>query len=206
MSCGNIGRLVITSLCTGLFLFSLGCMKGGRFDRRDPDLGAEAPPQAGKPASGDGIKLKGANLLAQSLFQTLGPNKDLKPGGEGGKDTHLFDNYSQNFGNTDGLRFGEIYPDSPSAGYFLALAIIADNAARICQTELGNATPSGPRSLCRCNTAEDARAMLDRAVPSAGFSQGANQDLVKKFQERCQADYIGAVSSLVSSLAFAVRQ
>lgn len=198
--------LVTASLSVALVLLFPGCMKDGRFDRRDPDLGAEQPAQGGKPTGGDGIKLKGANLLAQSLFQTLGPNKDLKPGGEGGKDTHLFDNYTQNFGNTDGLRFGEIYPDSPSAGYFLALAIIADNAARICQTELGNASPSGPKSLCRCSTADDARAMLDRAVPSAGFNQGSNQELVKKFQERCQADYIGAVSSLVSSLAFAVRQ
>lgn len=153
----------------------------------------------------DSLQLKGVSLLAQSLHSTLGPSKDVSDdsSGDPARKQSLFDVYASNFGSTQGLRFGEVFADSPSANYFLALSIVADNAARRCRIELLESKPDSP---CACDTPEKAKAMLRRAAPSVDFTSSAQSAIVEKFAQRCKDDYVGAVSSLVSSLAFALNR
>jgi hypothetical protein len=157
--------------------------------------------------SSDSIQLKGVSLLGQSLYATLGPEKDSIESGSGNqasKTTSLFEVYASNFGSTEGLRFGEIFADSPSANYFLGLTIVADNAARKCQVEV---LTKKAGSLCDCGSSvEKAREMLSRAVPHIDFHNPTRAELVDEFHKQCQSDYTGAVASLISSLGFAVRK
>ena len=149
-------------------------------------------------------QLKGVTLLSASLFKTLGSDKDKgNTRDRDGKSVSLFDTYVSNFGSTDGLRFGEIFADSPSANYFLALTILGDNAARKCQVEV---LTNAPNTLCKCASKDEAKAMLSRAMPSKDFTKPELQPILEEFQQRCAQDYIGAVSSLIASLAFAARE
>jgi hypothetical protein len=178
--------------------------KDKKDDRKNEPVAGTATPPAGQdpaapPASGDGavLKLKGTTLLAQALYSTLGSGKNINDNNE-----DLFDLYSQNLGKTEGLRFGEIYPDSPSASYLLALTIIADNAARRCQDEIA----TGKGNLCHCETGDQAKAMMARAFPFAGFDKGEHADVTARFAELCAKNYVAAVSAIISSVGFAAKQ
>lgn len=149
------------------------------------------------------LQLKGVNLLGQSLFATLGPRKDLSGLTDTeGEPLSLLEIYAGVFGHTKGLRFGKVFADGPSTAYFLALAILADNAAAKCQEEqwIGGASYAGP---CRCDTHDTAQAMLQRAIPFIDFE--GQQDLVTEFALGCHGDYRATVASLVASISFAVK-
>lgn len=148
--------------------------------------------------STDGLRLKGVGLLAQSLYQTLGAKKNISAN-NGNED--LFATYSQNFGNSDGLRFGEVYADSPSTSYMLALAILAGNAAVRCEEEI----TQGTGTQCQCNTTQSGSSMLRRAFPKIDFNDQSRAGLVEHFVDTCKKDYRSAISSLISSIGFAAR-
>lgn len=185
-----------TTLLLGLLVLATAC---GREKTRDED----DDNQADAVAQPDGpLQLKGTGLLAQSLYNTLGPGKDLSDRtDEEGRRISMFDLYGSNFGMTDGLRFGEIYPDSPSTAYLLSLAIVAQNAARLCSEELYNRQ----LTLCKCDTQEDAFAMLTRAFPYVDFTAEPNAPLVTEFQDKCSKSYVKAISTMLASLAFALK-
>jgi hypothetical protein len=150
--------------------------------------------------NGTEIRLKGTALLSQALSQTLGPQKDINVN-DG--DEHLLETYSNNFGNTNGLSFGEIYADVKSSnlkmtGYMMALNIIAYNAALRCASEKN-------AGLCQCDTEETAAAMLGRAIPYRGFCSDENDNYVEDFAALCKENGINAISALISSTAFAIR-
>lgn len=189
----NLQRLMILLLMTSA---ATQCVKKSKKDSTEEPIGNRTTGESG-------VRLKGVALLYQSLYRTLGPNKEKLPPKNGARTSeNIFDTYAGNFGNTDGLRFGEIYPDSPSASYFLALSIMADNAAKVCQEELLGSPSTSP---CKCDTMDSAKALLARALPSTNLSDERGTHLTKQFHERCKADYPAAISALLSSLAFAVK-
>ncbi len=150
----------------------------------------------------ENIQLKGTSLLAQSLYMTLGPSKDMS--GEvddEGKELSIFDVYGENFGQTDGLRFGEIFADSPSTSYLMALAILGHNAAQRCMEEIAY----GELTLCQCDTTADAQEMIMRALPFVDAADAGMEEMASEFAKQCRTDYVGAISTLIASLAFAAR-
>lgn len=147
--------------------------------------------------NGDVLQLKSADLLRQSIYQTLGRGKTLKVS-ERGLTSDITDEFSGNFGGTSGLRFGEIYADSPSTSYLLALAVVADHAANRCVEDKSEV-------LCQCDTEESAQKMLNRALPFFDTSLPESQAIVKTFRDACLADQTAALTSLLGSLAFAAR-
>ena len=71
-----------------------------------------------------------------------------------------------------------------------------------CQLEI----EQNPKTLCRCQSKEEATAMVSRAFPAMDLIHGDGMSLVTEFEENCTKDYQAAIVSMVSSLAFAVRK
>ena len=159
--------------------------------------GKEPTPEGG----GTTLRLKGTSLLAQSLQRTLGERKDLARD-EKKREESVLVSYAANFGTSAGLTIGEIYADGPSTAYLQALGILAVTAADRCAEELDKKLPT---SLCRCDTPELARAMLDRAFPEKNWSLPEQARLATSFHEACAKDAKGAISALVGSLGFAKK-
>jgi len=186
-------------------LAGCGEIKDDRHGRATQDANASAPPSKDTTVlpmtPPTGVRLKGAGLLAQSLYRTIGPGKDKAVGDGSTPEENLLATYRQNFGDTEGLRFGEVYADSPSTSYLLALATVGANAASRCQEELAQAGDS----LCRCDTMDAARALLGRAFPALDLNAPSAVQLTQKFQQACASDNRGAIASLISSIGFASR-
>ncbi len=195
-----------------ILLSATGCISGsGKDDRRTRGTGvdgpaANSPAKGGEDDEGDGsatdrstLHLKNGDLLAQSLFRTLGRGKSQAV--DTGRD--LFDTYRQNFGGTRDLRLGEIHADSPSVGYVLALGILADNAAKVCAAQTAAKNPEA--AACGCADHETALAMMERAMPFADFEGPAQAEVVDAFAAACEKDAASAIFSLISSLSFAAK-
>lgn len=180
-------------------------------DNQDPtsvteDTGRGNPYQASQPH----FQLKGAFLLSQSVGSSFGQGRDfITPSQRQGVENPLrafqkiscFEWYSTNFGSETGLRFGEIYADSPSSSYFMALAICSQAVASSC---LEDSQIAG--SMCYCKTKESALAMLRRAVPFFDFSQGSGQVYVELVTQSCQKDPRRAIAAIMNSIAFVLRR
>ncbi len=169
--------------------------------------GGSGPGEAAADSSADGsaakeLKLKSTDILAQSIFAALGPGKTLKKSdGAGTRD--LMADFSRNFGGTTSLRLGEVYADSPSVAYILALGIVGTNAGAVCKDQLAKKDPEGDK--CRCDDAPSANAMISRALPFLDMDTDDSRGLVDELTAQCLKDPAAAVSSLISSLAFAAR-
>jgi len=192
----------LAGIISGIFLLGCGGVKtgkrGGGGDSDDADQVA-----CGDLASDESptfIRLKGTSLLAQSLEYALGPGKDINiNSGE----ERLLETYSSNFGNTQGLSFGEIYSDIKSAdikmtGYMMGLNIVAYNAALRCAS-------SPDEEKCLCGSEESAAMMLRRAAPYMQFCESQDDAYVTDFAALCAEDSISAITALFSSTAFAMR-
>ena len=193
---------------SALVLIGCGSPKTGSKGSGDADLTEELAGDQNAEQLGCGeqshdnsaptFRLKGTSLLLSSLNYTLGAGKDRDINN---METSIFTRYGGQFGSTDGLSFGETYSDLKSetlkmTGYMMALNIVARNAALLCSSEDGAAD-------CQCDTEATSSAMLARAIPYRGFCPG--DEYVTEFAKLCQADNVGAITALVSSTAFALR-
>jgi hypothetical protein len=193
-------------LMIGLIGVWVGCNKTQSIDKRpspngeqEPDLAKDGGPKVNP--NQKFIQLKSGSMLAQSIFRTLGRGKTLRNQDLGKVD--LMDEYKQNLGGTSNLRIGEIYADSPSASYMLALSIVANNAAKVCTEDTANYSQDA--SLCDCSDPATAEAMLKRALPYLSFEDEKVKTVSSAFALECAKDSYGAIASLISSLAFAAR-
>ncbi len=195
------------------FLFYLsGCEKNDEIDKRtinEKEKAAAQPdgtqkeniekPGGNTPAPEANIQLKSSDMIAQSIYSTLGRGKTLRNDGQ--TITDVTEEFKKNFGGTAGLRLSEIYADAPSTSYLLALTIVAELAARRCMEEIS----AGEGELCQCNTKENAESMLKRALPHLNFTDPALTGVSEQFTTTCATDPEGAITSLIGSLAFATR-
>jgi hypothetical protein len=208
----KLSGVLMRMLILALLFYLSGCEKNDDIDKRtknekekaaaQPDgTEKESPERPGgnPPAPGANIQLKSSDMIAQSIYSTLGRGKTLRTDGQ--STTDITEEFKKNFGGTAGLRLGEIYADAPSTSYLLALTIVAELAARRCMEEIN----AGNGELCQCNTEENAEAMLKRALPHLNFADPALTDVSDQFTTTCASDPEGAITSLIGSLAFATR-
>ena len=199
-------------LILALIFYVSACEKNDDKDKRtqkDPEKAGAQPEgtETATPESPSGntlnpsasIQLKSSDMIAQSIYATLGRGKTLRNDGQ--TTTDVTEEFKKNFGGTSGLRLGEIYADSPSTSYLLALTIVAELAARRCMEDIN----AGNGELCQCSTKEDADAMLKRALPHLNFTDAALSSISDQFSSTCAQDPEGAITSLIGSLAFATR-
>ena len=176
-----------------------------RGQHRDQNATQETPAEGGDTQEESGVKvlkLKSSDMLAQSIYAALGPGKTFKRE-ESGEVRDLMFDFRRNFGGTSSLRLGEVYADSPSVAYVLALGIVGMNAGTICQELL---TKSDPESAnCRCGDEPSAKAMITRALPFLDMKSDEAKAVVSDLAAQCAKDPAGAIGALVSSLAFAAR-
>lgn len=171
-------------------------------DGSDKDPLAPPPDKCGGSAHDNSaavVRLKSADMMAKSLRDTLGPGKDINAFNNR---ENLIELYKSQLGTAQGLAFGDTFADSKTedlamTGYMLALNIVAINAARQCYSDRSE-------ELCKCDTPESAAAMLTRALPWRN-SCPSDDPLVATFAELCREDSIQALTALISSVAFAMR-
>jgi hypothetical protein len=154
------------------------------------------------------LQLKNASLLQQSVELSFGSGKDLMedpsaPRNATETKVSCFKVYEPNLGSEAGLRYGEIFADSPSTQYFMSLSICASKIAKSCQEEIRDKKPN---SKCDCSTPDKAKRMLQISMPQIDFSLPENAVALSKVTDGCKTDYTGTIASIVSSLAFAQRR
>jgi hypothetical protein len=154
------------------------------------------PPEQDVPV----LRLKGVALLAASLVQTVGSGRDVLQVTPTQR-VSLFEVFAPNFGVADNAELGKRFADDWSVGYFLALATVADNAGTLIADDLTAEVPG----TVSCKTKEDARAMLQRAIPYQDFGQAQHDELIESLRSTCERDPRLAVSALVGSFAFAAK-
>lgn len=148
------------------------------------------------------IRLKDRSLIIKSFTETVGVGKHydfMSP------DDDIFEKFGTQFGDAGGLSFGETFSDvkndaEKKNGYFLALNIVADNAGKVCAME-----SNLEDEKCKCESKEDAEAMLSRAFPHLDFSSSVFQDQVSSMSELCEENRSQAIAAVLSSLLFAIR-
>ena len=183
-----------------IFIVGLSCGNEEHHDsNQQPSSADQSPKSCVTDKTEDEIRLKGVGLLGRSFADVLGTKKDKNIANP---NERLFETYRENFGGNEGLGYGDIYADHLTesqmmTAYFLALNIVAYNAALQCQN-------GSVQELCRCDDLASAEAMLSRALPTLESCE-EHQSLVFEFSQLCQENYIYAVTSLMSSVAVAKR-
>jgi hypothetical protein len=193
LSCGTVTDTIVSG----------GSSKKNNTSGAQPDSAAGGE---NKGSPNKDIQLKGAFLLAQSIGATFGQGKDLVEKPRQNRNDPVsrescFSQYGSNFGSEDGLRFGELYADSPSSSYFMALSICAVKVSAACLAE-----STDPNSSCFCGTRESAIAMMRRAMPYLDISKPELQPVVDEFEKSCKANYPKAVAALINNLGFVSRR
>jgi len=198
-------------------MLSVGCGKpetgnsgqeGAQNEDLERDAGTEAGDEQGYTNGSDVIRLKDRGLIVKSLVSFLGHgfDKDLN-----NTEISIFDTYGTQFGDSTGLSFGETFSDTKTEtqkqnGYFLALNILADNAGKHCQLKLENSKDSGvDHAKCQCETKGQAKDMLQRAFTFMNFEDDKYNDHVKNLAKLCRDSRKEAVTAVISSLLFAIR-
>ena len=153
----------------------------GPADSETPDADV-MPPANG----GTDLQLKNTDQLRSSLFSTFGPGVERRRDG-----TDIVGNYASTFGTSTNLGIGDRYGDRVSTGYLMSLAIVASHVGEVCSTD--------DRESCRCESLGESLAMLQRALPG----HDRLELMAPSFAEACQISRKDAVTTLVSSLAFA---
>jgi hypothetical protein len=150
----------------------------------------------------DKVLLSSADLLSKKIVNSFGTDAVMNVTN---RKENIVAKYANQFGTTKDLEFGDISSDNfsnsvPATAYLLALSTVARNAGLYCSVA------DDTNTKCQCNTRESAAAMLNRSISYVNFCADEGNDLyIKALTDLCKKDRVAAITALVSSLAFAIR-
>lgn len=154
------------------------------------------------------IRLKDKSLMIKSLVYLMGPgfDKDIND-----TESSIFERYGSQFGDNEGLEFGEIFDDEKTeakkkSNYLLAQNIVANNTALHCTIKLQNAKEGGnDHERCQCETKEQAKSMFGRAYPHLDSEDEQYAFYVENLAKVCKSNRGDAIRAVMSSILYAIR-
>lgn len=196
------GIFTFPLLCGFFLVLGCGPIATGKKDRNSESEKNSANTLACGESSHDPsastFRLKGAALLAQTFQQTLAEGATIDP--ISGDDMFSMENIASNFGNSKSGMYADIKsPDQAMTQYVMSLNYVGRVAALNCSV-------GGFKGKCKCDTEDDAAAMLQRAITFRRFCPGEDDSYVKEFAALCAKNSVDAISMLMTSIAVGLLQ